>query len=353
MSSGFNSSGNGFLGGGGDGSGPPTGIPISSLTGAEESNSIDNGSFVQQWFWNQLSGLGLSLESVSTNAGGAGQVLFSAGLSGANASANRETKAASLRNAHTGTNSTNIAALFEATDGTTNIAGDFMATGLGTNIAIRVQAGSVDLGSQGSQAGIINFIGLNSGRVGVQPADDGNDWDFVLPQNAGTSGYFLQTDGAGITSWQPASGTPPLTSTYVGFGSDSDLLTGSSDLTWDGTEFNVNGNIEASGTITPSDKRWKENFGEIENAIGIIEKLNPLTYEYKTDANRKFNPGLQYGLIAQEVEQIIPEIVTTDQKGFKGIQYTELIPILIKAVQDQQKTISIQQRQIDHLLKLQ
>ena len=183
MSSGFNSSGNGFLGGGGDGSGPPTGIPISSLTGAEESNSIDNGSFVQQWFWNQLSGLGLSLESVSTNAGGAGQVLFSAGLSGANASANRETKAASLRNAHTGTNSTNIAALFEATDGTTNIAGDFMATGLGTNIAIRVQAGSVDLGSQGSQAGIINFIGLNSGRVGVQPADDGNDWDFVLPQN--------------------------------------------------------------------------------------------------------------------------------------------------------------------------
>lgn len=113
----------------------------------------------------------------------------------------------------------------------------------------------------------------------------------------------------------------------------------------------VNGNILASGTITPSDIRWKEKFGSINNGLLLINKLKPKTFEYKAEASRKFNKGLQYGLIAQEVEKVLPEIVTTDSNGYKGIQYNEITPILIKAIQELSVEVDKLKKQNAELIK--
>ncbi|MFZ3055008.1 MAG: hypothetical protein WA091_03455, partial [Minisyncoccales bacterium] len=53
----------------------------------------------------------------------------------------------------------------------------------------------------------------------------------------------------------------------------------------------------------------------------------------------KFTTGTQLGFIAQDMEKIIPEVVTTDNNGYKGISYEKIVPVLTSAMQEQQKEI--------------
>jgi hypothetical protein len=62
------------------------------------------------------------------------------------------------------------------------------------------------LGTAGTTAGTLSFAGLTSGTVTVQPASAAGTWTMTLPTSAGTSGYVLQTDGTGVTSWVAAGG---------------------------------------------------------------------------------------------------------------------------------------------------
>ncbi|HQS50598.1 MAG TPA: hypothetical protein PLN99_01765, partial [Daejeonella sp.] len=55
---------------------------------------------------------------------------------------------------------------------------------------------------------------------------------------------------------------------------------------------------------------------------------------------------LQLGLIAQEVEKVIPEVVDTDDNGFKSVEYSKLVALLLEAIKDQQKQISKQEADI-------
>lgn len=76
-----------------------------------------------------------------------------------------------------------------------------------------------------------------------------------------------------------------------------------------------------------SDITLKDNIKNIENALEVIKSLQGKSYTWKESGLKGF------GLIAQDVEQIIPEIVT-DNNGIKGINYINIIAILIEAVKD-------------------
>ncbi len=69
--------------------------------------------------------------------------------------------------------------------------------------------------------------------------------------------------------------------------------------------------------------------------------LNPVNYQWKTDEypEMKFSNGTQLGFIAQDVEKIIPEVVTTNNEGYKGISYEKIVPVLTSAIQEQEKKI--------------
>lgn len=107
------------------------------------------------------------------------------------------------------------------------------------------------------------------------------------------------------------------------------------------------GTIKIVNAIVPnSDARLKKNFAKIDNAVGIIGQLNPLRYDFRYDELKEL--GLpktrQFGLVAQDVEKILPELVSQGAEengkvGYKGVNYTGLIPILIKAMQEQQTEI--------------
>lgn len=102
--------------------------------------------------------------------------------------------------------------------------------------------------------------------------------------------------------------------------------------------FQQNGVAYASSAWnTTSDSRIKENVEPIVNGLTTISELNPVKFSYKRDHLTIAN---HYGLIAQEVEQITPDIVSNSDLDIDGVQdvkavsYTEIIPILIKAVQE-------------------
>lgn len=102
----------------------------------------------------------------------------------------------------------------------------------------------------------------------------------------------------------------------------------------------VNGAMYAS-SYSGSDRRWKKNIKPIGKALSLVEKLQGVRFEWRTDEfkDKHFEKGGQVGLIAQEVEPLIPEIVKTDQDGYKAISYDKLTVILLEAIKEQNQKI--------------
>ena len=110
-----------------------------------------------------------------------------------------------------------------------------------------------------------------------------------------------------------------------------------------------NGDTWSATTVTWSDSTLKTNINAIEGSLVNLKKLNGVTYTMKNDKSDK--KKLHIGLLAQEVEKVIPEIVYTDEHGVKGISYQEIIPLLIEAIKDQQIQIDGLTAQIEDCCK--
>lgn len=97
------------------------------------------------------------------------------------------------------------------------------------------------------------------------------------------------------------------------------------------------GTLTAScGVLTCSDVRYKKNIVPITNALSSIILLNGVRYNLKAEEfqERQFTNKPQIGLLAQDVEMIYPEVVFTDQNGYKAIDYSKLTPVLIEAIKE-------------------
>ena len=114
----------------------------------------------------------------------------------------------------------------------------------------------------------------------------------------------------------------------------------------------IEGGLYLSGDINiTSDVRYKKNINSIPNALEKLSKLNPVNYNWRQDefSIAGFNDKKQWGFIAQEVEKVMPELVSDDINGFKSLNYTGVIPLLTKAMQEQQTEMEKQQKEIDQL----
>lgn len=196
--------------------------------------------------------------------------------------------------------------------------------------------GGIRIGpSTGNGAGTIRYTGSDfEGRVG-------------------SSWVSLSAGGGGASPW-----TINGANTY--FSGSGNVGIGTTNPT---RKLQVNGDIGMTGEIVGvSDLRTKKDIIQITNASDIIKKLRPVNYEF---ANENFDnldlpKGLQYGFVAQELEAVLPELVshstTTEVDGvqtdLKGINYIQMIPVLTQALQEQQSLIDKQQTQIEELKSL-
>jgi hypothetical protein len=98
-----------------------------------------------------------------------------------------------------------------------------------------------------------------------------------------------------------------------------------------------------------SDSRLKENVTPIVNPIEKISQIGGYTYDWIPMEGIHENEGHDVGVIAQEIEAILPEIVTTRDNGYKAVKYERLVALLIECVKDQQIQIDELKNKLDNI----
>ena len=108
-------------------------------------------------------------------------------------------------------------------------------------------------------------------------------------------------------------------------------------------ELQVTGDGVFTGNITAyysSDISLKDNIRPIESAIFKVKQIRGVTFDWNEKSNKlQQEKGHDVGLIAQEVEKVLPEIIQIREDGIKAIQYEKVVPLLVEAIKEQQVTI--------------
>jgi len=89
-----------------------------------------------------------------------------------------------------------------------------------------------------------------------------------------------------------------------------------------------------------SDERLKTNIQPITGSLNMLKQINGYYFDWKEMPGIHENEGHDIGVIAQEIESILPEIVTTRDNGYKAVKYEKLVAILIQAINEQQEQIN-------------
>ncbi len=95
--------------------------------------------------------------------------------------------------------------------------------------------------------------------------------------------------------------------------------------------------------------RYKKDITRLPNALSNVLKLEGVNYFWKTNEfpERQFTTDRQIGFIAQELEKIYPEMVFTDDKGYKSVDYSRLTPVLVEALKELNSKNEMQQKMLD------
>ncbi len=211
-------------------------------------------------------------------------------------------------------------------------------TSIGAENMLNLTTGTSNT-SLGNQS-LISITGNNNVGVGKRSGDG---------LVSGSGNTFLGTDARTTI----ASGTTLSNATAIGFNAivnnDNTIQLGNTSVT------TIGGQVSWTAA---SDSRIKKNIVNSNYGLATVLKLRPVEY------NLTSNDLKQVGFIAQEVQKLVPEVVTGKEgdlsKGeILGITYSNLVPVLTKAIQEQQKQIedqnakiAAQQKQIEELIKL-
>jgi hypothetical protein len=163
--------------------------------------------------------------------------------------------------------------------------------------------------------------------------------------------YFTGSGTASVFALPAQARTLLAASTVTGAGSQRKLLTLDTDDDVQHDSLGVGtaasgttGEIRATNNITAyysSDRRLKENISNIPNALDKVNQLNGVTFDW-TEAYMKQHGGEDgyfvkkndTGLIAQDVEQVLPEIVRSNKDGYLGVQYDKVVGLLVEAIKE-------------------
>ena len=170
--------------------------------------------------------------------------------------------------------------------------------------------------------------------------------------SAADKGIYFTGSGTASTFAMPAQARTLLAaSTVTGASSQRKLLTLDTDDDVQHDSLGVGtaasgttGEIRATDNITAyysSDRRLKENISNIPNALDKVNQLNGVTFDW-TEAYMKQHGGEDgyfvkkndTGLIAQDVEQVLPEIVRSNKDGYLGVQYDKVVGLLVEAIKE-------------------
>lgn len=210
---------------------------------------------------------------------------------------------------------------FDVADFSITLTGDVTGSGTVTNLGNVSFAATVADNSHNHTSGNISDFGeAVADTIGA-----------MVTSNTET-GISVTYDDADNTLDFALTADPTLTLAGDATGSATFTNLGSATLTVDVSS--ITGNLGVSGTVTAadfnttSDISLKQNINVIDSALSKISQLNGYTFNWKN------NDKEAVGIMAQEVEKVLPQIVATGEDGYKKVSYDSLIPLLIEAVKE-------------------
>jgi hypothetical protein len=198
---------------------------------------------------------------------------------------------------------------------------------------------------QRSSSGKLDILNSNNGYAFIAGLG-GTDPKVSIWQTTSTARTSLIYENGAFEIYNAAGSTSEFyvnTSGKVGIGTNAPNAS---------YKLTVNGSALASGgTWTNSDKRYKKNIQPIENAMEKLNKINGVSYEFKTEEfkNLNFTEGKSLGFIAQDLKEVLPEAVRIDKDGYHAVNYSEIIPVLVEALKEQAKVNNNLMKKVDVL----
>jgi hypothetical protein len=200
---------------------------------------------------------------------------------------------------------------------------------------------------------------LSNGNVGIGTTTPAFKLDVSgTIQSANSSGVLIlkdsDTSGTNFTSWVSMRDSSDIEKGWMGYGDGTsnlrikNTLSGGNIILDPGSgnvgigtssptyTLQVNGAVAgASAYVNTSDGRLKRNVRDLDYGLDTVMRLHAVSFQWNEQA-KDWQKGRKLGLIAQEVEKVIPEVVSTakDDIGTKSIAYGDLTPVLIKAIQE-------------------
>lgn len=107
-------------------------------------------------------------------------------------------------------------------------------------------------------------------------------------------------------------------------------------------DLKVYGTLDTTYFNLSSDERLKKNIETLDNSLETIEKINPVKFTWKDTGK------IGYGVVAQELEKILPELVANNSE-YKSVDYISLIALVISVLKEQQKKISVLEEMIKNI----
>jgi hypothetical protein len=181
--------------------------------------------------------------------------------------------------------------------------------------------------------GAAGEISVNTSNNTIRVHDGVTVGGYELSKAGNISSLFVGTsaDVAAVVSDETGSGSLVF--------SVSPAFTG----TITAVDIAATGNITAPNLYAYSDESLKTDIAQINNAIEKVKALNGVYFTWKNNQQRSM------GLIAQQVEPVEPVVVGITPEGFKSVNYSSLIGLLIEAIKEQQVQIDDLKKQIDSL----
>ncbi len=119
----------------------------------------------------------------------------------------------------------------------------------------------------------------------------------------------------------------------------------------------INGNLTISGKMNSngieelSDIRFKKDITPLPSVLNKVLEIEGVTYNWRREEfpEKAFGERTEVGFIAQELEKYFPELVNTDKDGYKSVQYSHMVPVLLEAIKEQQHIISTLNNEVSEL----
>ncbi len=185
-------------------------------------------------------------------------------------------------------------------------------------------------GQSGTNSGDETLSSINNLAITTVGTIDSGTWNGSVIADA-----YLSTNTAHLSGTQTFSGAKTFSNTTASTSKTTGAVIVTGGVGISGA-LNVGGDVVAYAS---SDERLKDNIELISNPIEKVQSLKGVTWNWNDNADELQQSLPNVGVIAQDVEKVLPQLVTDRDSGFKGVDYAKLTGLLIEAIKDQQKQI--------------